>query len=237
MLTCDDAIGHDLTELFNYLTTGYKPSRKYRKLLVAPKILKSGLLERIEREIAGHSHKQPGLIRLKMNALEDADIVEALYRASRAGVKVELIVRDTCRLRPGIPGLSDNITVVSVVGRFLEHARIYYFHNGGEEEFLIGSADLMNRNLESRVEVVTPVEDPALRNELRLVLDLQLGDQRSAWDMRSDGSYVQRDGGEEAIGSQQALIAAAEHRHHEATRLRKRRPQTIARRSFTGRPL
>jgi len=238
MLTCDDAIGNDLTELFNYLTTGYKPSRQYRKLLVAPRGLKSGLLDRIEREIARRSAEHPGLIRFKMNALEDADIVEALYRASRAGVKVELIVRDTCRLRPGLPGLSDDVMVVSVVGRFLEHARIYYFRNGGEEEFFIGSADLMTRNLESRVEVVTPVEDPALRNELRLILDLQLGDQRNAWEMQSDGTYVQR-GSEssEAVGSQQALIAAAEHRHQEATRLRKRRPQTIARRSFTGRPL
>jgi polyphosphate kinase len=173
-----------------------------------------------------------------MNALEDADIVAALYRASQAGVRVELIVRDTCRLRPGLPGLSDNITVVSVVGRFLEHARIFYFRNGGEEEFFIGSADLMSRNLESRVEVVTPVEDPGLRAELRLILDLQLGDQRNAWEMQSDGSYVQRGTGEDAAtGSQQALITAAERRHTEATRLRKRRPQTIARRSFTGRPL
>jgi polyphosphate kinase len=148
------------------------------------------------------------------------------------------VVRDTCRLRPGIPGLSENVTVVSVVGRFLEHARIYYFRNGGEEEFFIGSADLMTRNLESRVEVVTPVQDPALRTELRLIFDLQLGDRRNAWEMRSDGSYVQRrPEDEQAAGSQQALIAAAEHRHQEATRLRKRRPQTIARRSFTGRPL
>jgi polyphosphate kinase len=238
LLTCDDAIGNDLTELFNYLTTGYKPSRKYRKLLVAPKGLKSGLLERIEREIARHSAEQPGLIRFKMNALEDADIVEGLYRASQAGVKVELIVRDTCRLRPGLPGLSDNVTVVSVVGRFLEHARIFYFRNGGEEEFFIGSADLMTRNLESRVEVVTPVEDTSLRNELRQILDLQLGDRRSAWEMRSDGSYVQRTTDDPAaVGSQQALITAAEQRHTEATRLRKRRPQSIARRSFTGRPL
>ena len=103
-----------------------------------------------------------------MNALEDSDIVEALYRASQAGVRVELIVRDTCRLRPGLPGLSETVTVVSIVGRFLEHARIYYFRNGGDEEYFIGSADLMKRNLESRVEVVTPVEDPALRDELRV---------------------------------------------------------------------
>jgi polyphosphate kinase len=232
LLTCDDDIGQDLTELFNYLTTGYKPSRKYHKLLVAPKGLKQGILDRIEREIQRHSPDQPGLIRFKMNALEDADIVQALYRASQAGVRVELIVRDTCRLRPGVPGLSDSISVVSIVGRFLEHARIYYFRNGGAEEFFIGSADLMTRNLESRVEVVTPVEDPALQGELRAILDAQLSDRRNAWDMQPDGSYVQRQPGNGVEGgSQQALIVSAEARHHEATRLRKRRPQTIARRS------
>ena len=231
VLTSDDDIGHDLTELFNYLTTGYKPSRNYKKLLVAPKGLKQPLLEKIEREIQRHAPERPGLIRFKMNALEDADIVEALYRASQAGVRVELIVRDTCRLRPGLPGLSDNISVVSIVGRFLEHARIFYFRNGGAEEFFIGSADLMTRNLESRVEVVTPVEDPALREELRTILTAQLGDRRNAWEMRPDGSYVQRQPGNGVEGgSQQALIASAEARHYEATRLRKRRPQTIARR-------
>jgi polyphosphate kinase len=238
LLTCDAAIGQDLTELFNYLTTGYKPSRKYHKLLVAPKALKQPLLDKIEREISRHSDKHPGLIRFKMNALEDADIVCALYRASQAGVRVELIARDTCRLRPGLANVSDNISVVSIVGRFLEHARIYYFRNGGEEEFFIGSADLMTRNLEGRVEVVTPVEDPAAREELRAILDAQLKDRRSAWEMRPDGTYVQRqpvDGAE--IGSQQMLIAAAEARSREATRLRKRRPQSIARRSPTQRAL
>ncbi len=119
---------------------------------------------------------------MKMNALEDADITRALYQASQAGVKVDLIVRDTCRLRPGLPGLSENVTIISIVGRFLEHARIFYFRNGGNEEYYIGSADCMKRNLESRVEVVAPVEKPALRAELRYLLDTQLTDQRSAWD-------------------------------------------------------
>jgi polyphosphate kinase len=233
LLTCDDDIGHDLTELFNYLTTGYKPSRSYRKILVAPRAMKKPLLDRIEREIAGHSSKTPGLIRLKTNALEDADIVEALYRASQAGVKVELVVRDTCRLRPGLPGISENVTVVSIVGRFLEHGRIYYFRNGGDEEYFIGSADLMKRNLESRVEVVTPVEDPALRERLRAVFELQLNDHRNAWEMQSDGSYVQRRPRRpaEETGSQEALILAAEQRNFEATRLRRRRPRAIARRA------
>ncbi len=173
-----------------------------------------------------------------MNALEDADIVAALYRASQAGVQVDLIVRDTCRLRPGLPGVSDNIRVVSIVGRFLEHARIYYFRNGGEEEYFIGSADLMTRNLESRVEVVAPVEEPALREELRAILDAAAGRPAHAWEMQPDGSYRQRQPGDGVdTGSQQALIAAAEYRSYEANRLRKRRPQSIARRSPTERAL
>jgi polyphosphate kinase len=232
VLTCDDAIGRDLIELFNYLTTGYKPSRSYQRILAAPRALKQPLLDKIQREIRLHSPESPGLIRFKMNALEDSDIVEALYRAAQAGVRVELIVRDTCRLRPGLPGLSETVTVVSIVGRFLEHGRIYYFRNGGDEEFFIGSADLMKRNLESRVEVVTPVLDPALRDELRFILDTQLNDRRSAWEMRPDGSCVQRQprNEAEAVGSQQVLIAAAEKRYFEASRLRKRKPRSIARR-------
>jgi len=232
LLTCDDVIGADLTELFNYLTTGYKPRRTYHKILAAPRALKEPLLEKIDREVRGHASDSPGLIRFKVNALEDSDIVEALYRAAQAGIRVELIVRDTCRLRPGLPGLSETVTVVSIVGRFLEHGRIYYFRNGGDEEFLIGSADLMKRNLESRVEVVAPVSDPALCAELRFILDTQLNDRRSAWEMRPDGSYVQRQprNEAEAVSSQQALIAAAENRHLEATRLRKRKPRSIARR-------
>lgn len=210
MLTCDDAIGQDLAELFNYLT-GYAPPPRYRKILAAPNTLKKSLLDKIDREIAKHSVKSPGAIQFKMNALEDADITKALYRACQAGVKVDLIVRDTCRLRPGIAGLSETARVISIVGRFLEHARIYYFRNGGEEEYYIGSADLMKRNLEGRVEVVAPVESAELRQELRLILDAQLSDQRSAWDMQSDGSYVQRQPaeGDEPRGSQEILIGLA----------------------------
>ena len=132
--------------------------------------MKKGLLHRIDREIEKHSPERPGLIRFKCNGLEDKDITKALYRASMAGVKVELIIRDNCRLRPGIPGLSDMVTVISVVGRFLEHTRIYYFQNGGEEEFFIGSADLMTRNLESRVEVLTIVDHDEIRDRLRSML-------------------------------------------------------------------
>ena len=233
LLTCDDAIGQDLTELFNYLTTGYRPKRAYRKLLPAPTLLKPALLEKIERECTLHSTASEGLIQLKMNALEDADITRALYRASQAGVRVELIVRDTCRLRPGIPGLSENIRVVSIVGRFLEHGRIYYFRNGGDEEYFIGSADCMTRNLESRVEVVVPVEDGGLRKDLRTILDIQLAPNRNAWGMQPDGTY-QRVTGDDAPSCQQALIDLAEKRHKDASRLRKRRPKGFARRSTSA---
>ncbi len=234
LLTCDDDIGHDLTELFNYLTSGCKPSRRYRKLLTAPKFLKKALLAKIQREIELHSETSPGLIRFKTNALEDAHVTEALYKASRAGVKVELIVRDSCRLRPGLPGLSDQVSVISVVGRFLEHTRIYYFRNGGEEEYYIGSADLMRRNLESRVELLAPIEDPAHREELCRFFETQLEDQRNVWDMAADGAYVQRQPsgrGRESKGCQEVMVANAEKRQASATRLRRRKPRAIARRS------
>jgi polyphosphate kinase len=229
LLTCDDAIGQDLTELFNYLTTGYRPKRAYHKLLPAPTVLKKALLQRIEREIAHQEAGVPGLIQMKMNALEDVDITRALYRASQAGVQVDLIVRDTCRLRPGIPGLSATVRVVSIVGRFLEHGRIYYFSNGGEEEWFIGSADCMKRNLESRVEVVAPVEDSSLRQELRQVIDAQLAPAYGAWEMQADGSYVRTSEG--GRSSQQVLVDLAEKRFKEASRRRKRRPRGFARRA------
>lgn len=230
LLTCDEAIGKDVTELFNYLTTGLKPSRRYQKILTAPKHLKKAFVSRLEREIAKHSPENPGLIRFKCNALEDADITKLLYRASQAGVKVELIIRDTCRLRPGVPGLSDNVTVISVVGRFLEHARIYYFRNGGDEEYFIGSADLMTRNLRSRVEVVAPVEEADLQEELREIFEAQLSDRRNVWDMKADGTFVRRQMCEGTMGCQQLMIDAAERRNFEAMRLHKRKPRGIARR-------
>jgi polyphosphate kinase len=192
LFTCDPDIGADLTELFNYLTTGYTPMRRYRALLPSPRQLKKALLQKIEREIKGHGPDRPGLIQLKANALEDCDIVAALYRASQAGVRVDLLIRDTCRLRPGIPGLSENIRVFSLVGRFLEHTRLFYFRNQGEEEYFIGSADLMQRNLENRVEVCVPVTSPRHRAELRQLLDLQLGNTRNVWEMQADGSSIQR---------------------------------------------
>jgi len=191
LITCDPEIGADLTELFNYLTSGYTPMRRYSKLLPSPKMLKKALLSKIEREIEQQKKGGKGLIQFKTNALVDRDIVEALYRASQAGVHADLIVRDSCRLRPGIKGLSENIRVISLVGRFLEHTRIFYFKNNGDEEYYIGSADLMKRNLESRVEVCTPIASPQHKNLLRELLDLQLANTRNVWEMQGDGSYVQ----------------------------------------------
>jgi polyphosphate kinase len=226
LLTSDPEIGKDLTELFNYLTTGYRPKRHYYKILPAPKICKHGLLKRIRREVEHQSVGTPGLIQFKLNALEDPQITRALYEASQAGVQVDLIIRDTCRLRPGIPGLSDNVRVISVLGRFLEHARVYHFGNAGQEEYYIGSADAMRRNLNSRVEVLVPVEEESLRAELRYFLDVQLTDDRSAWEMQPDGSYVQRRSTDEkARGSQELLIGWHDRRMRNATRLRRRRPR------------
>lgn len=233
LLTCDEEIGFDLVEFFNFLTSGCQQHRRYSKILVSPLNMKHQLLNKINREISKNSNRSRGLIRLKTNALEDPDITEALYRASRVGVKIELIVRDTCRLRPGIAGLSDNVTVISVVGRFLEHARIYYFRNGGDEEFYIGSADLMMRNLESRAEVIVAIEDENARERLREYLQTQLNDQRNVWDMGSDGHYTQRmpKNKNAERGCQQAMIDVAEDRLQEARQKKLQRPKAIARRA------
>ena len=222
MFTCDEQIAQDLTELFNYLT-GYSPPPTYRKILAAPYTLKRSLLQKIEREQLLHSEASPGHIQFKMNALEDVDITRALYKAAQAGVKIDLIVRDTCRMRAGIPGLSDTVRIISVIGRFLEHARIYYFQNGGDEEYYIGSADLMTRNLESRVEVVAPVDDERLRQELRLILDIQLSSKKDVWEMHQDGSYAPKPkpaGGEPTRNSQETFIALAQKRKAAAAKHR-----------------
>jgi len=217
ILGCDEDLGQDITELFNYIT-GYSPPH-YRKALVAPYRMKQAILEWIRREIRHQEAGREGHIQIKMNALEDVDITRALYEASRAGVRVDLIVRDTCRFRPNIPGLSESARVVSIVGRFLEHARVLYFRNGGDEVYYIGSADMMQRNLESRVEIHAPVEDSALRQELRLILDAQLADQRSAWDMQPDGTYRQRRPDDDSTkGVQEILIGVAKRRLVAASR-------------------
>ena len=229
LLTSDPVIGADLTELFNYLTTGFKPKRTYQKILKSPKSMKKAILDRLEEAARTHSPETPCRLRFKMNALEDPKVVRALYDVSRAGVPVDLLIRDSCRLRPGIPGLSETIRVVSVVGRFLEHARIFYFQIGDREEYFVGSADAMRRNLSSRIEVLTPVEDPELQERLRFILDVQMGDRRNAWDMQPDGSYRQRQPSEngERMGSQEILIRWTERRKRKAAKVRRRKPRVL----------
>jgi polyphosphate kinase len=195
LLTCKPDLTADIADLFNYLT-GRNRKEDYRKLLIAPANMKRRFLELIQREVEHHKAGRPAHILAKMNQLEDRGICNALYAAGQAGVSVDLIVRGFCTLKPGVPGLSQNIRVVSIIGRFLEHSRIYHFQNGAADEvdgdFYIGSADWMHRNLESRIEAITPVEDKALKADLLRILQTQLNDQRSAWDMKPDGTYVQR---------------------------------------------
>ena len=188
LLSCDDELGADLTDLFNYLT-GYSRQKAYRQLLIAPITLRERMMDLIHQE---KSHGANGRIIAKMNALVDPDIIKALYQASQAGVSIDLIIRGICCLTPGVEGVSQNIRVLSVIGRFLEHSRIFYFHNNGDEQLYIGSADWMPRNLDRRVEAVTPILAPHLRRELMSLLDICLGDNRQAWEMQPDGTYVQR---------------------------------------------
>ncbi len=190
IFTCNPEIGADIGEMFNYLT-GYARPQRYRKVLVAPVNLHKGIMDQIDRTIASHSPERPARIRMKMNSLLDASSIRALYRASQAGLRVELNVRGICALRPGVPGVSENITVRSVVGRFLEHSRIYSFERPGEEPtVLIGSADLMPRNLYNRVELIIPVEDPRIRTEISDVLELSLADETNTWTLDSDGEWT-----------------------------------------------
>ncbi len=188
LLSCRSELGADVTDLFNFLT-GLSRQRSFRRLLVAPFGLREGIVARIDREIERQAAAGDGRIVLKVNAIVDPSIIRALYRASQAGVQVDLIVRGICSLRPGLPGVSETIRVRSIVGRFLEHSRILYFRNGGDEEFSIGSADMMERNLDRRVEAVTPVDDPALRERLREALDVMLRDDRRAWELGEDGVW------------------------------------------------
>ena len=190
LLTCDKEKGEDVANLFNLLT-GCARIMNYQKLLVAPVSLRNGIIERIDREISRHREHGDGHIIFKMNALIDPLCITALYRASQAGVKVDLQVRGICCLRPGISGVSENITVTSIVGRFLEHARIYYFHNGGNEEIFLGSADLMPRNLDRRVEILFPVENAAIKKAIiSTILPVQLKDTLKSRVMQSNGTYI-----------------------------------------------
>ncbi len=191
LLSCRNDLGADLTDLFNFLT-GLSKQRSYRKLLVAPVTLRDRMVALIQREREHCQNGNPGRILAKMNSLVDQPIIQTLYEASQAGVQIDLIVRGICCLRSGIKGVSDNIRVISVVGRYLEHSRIFHFHNNGQSEVFIGSADWMTRNLDRRVEAVTPVEDPDIAQELKEILDLMLADNRQAWELQPDGSYIQR---------------------------------------------
>ncbi len=195
IITCDEKIGADISDLFNSLT-GYSRQREYRRLLVAPVNMRESILALIDRETAHAVAGRPGRIIAKMNAIVDDACIGALYRASAAGVQIDLIIRGICCLCPGVPGLSENIRVSSIIGRFLEHSRLWMFSNDGDPEYYFGSADWMPRNLDRRVEVVTPVENPLFKKRLQSVLDVCLTDNRQAWDLQPDGTYVQRQPGD-----------------------------------------
>jgi len=207
LLSCREDLGADLTDLFNFLT-GYSRQKAYRKLLVAPLTLRDRMEALIYREIGNAENGKTGKIIAKMNSLVDGKMIKLLYRASQVGVDIDLIIRGICCLRPGIPGLSENIRVISVIGRFLEHSRIFYFHNNGKPEYFMGSADWMTRNLDRRVEAITPVEAPKLVEELQDILDIMLADNRQAWDMDSEGVFTQRRPakGEEERGTHKTLM-------------------------------
>lgn len=213
LLTCDSQITGDVVELFHYLT-GRSLKRDYHKLLVAPVNMQPKILELIEREIEHQKAGRPAGIVAKMNSLEAREVCRALYRASQAGVPIDLIVRGFCTLRPGVPGLSQNIRVISIIGRFLEHSRVFYFRNGTVDaidgDFYIGSADWMYRNLLARVEAITPIQNRPLRERCWELLQILLSDQRQAWEMQPDGTYIQRrPTGSEHPGSHQLLMTLA----------------------------
>ena len=213
LFTAREDVAQDVAQLFNMLT-GFVHQPKFKKLLVAPVNMRQRFLEMIAREVEHHRAGQGGHIIAKVNALDDRQIIDALYEASAAGVEIDLIVRGICRLRPGLPGQSETIRVISIVGRFLEHARIFCFANAGRPEYYIGSADWMSRNLDARVEATVPIEDPRLQEEIKAILDLQLADNVKAWDMRPDGSYVKRQParGDEPRSSQDLLMQRAAER-------------------------
>lgn len=191
LLTCDPALGSDLISLFHYLT-GYSPDQAYEKAIVAPRDMRATFYRLIEQEIDNQGRGGNGRIIAKMNALDDVGVIEQLYRASQAGVQIDLVIRGHCRLRPGLPGYSENIRVISILGRFLEHDRIFTFGNDGAPITLIGSADWRGRNLNERVELVVPVEELALRRRLNAILDIALHDNYLAWELHEDGHYRRR---------------------------------------------
>jgi len=205
LFTCDPEIGNDVADMFNSLTGVARPLEN-RKVLIAPHGMREGIIEEIERTVAAHERGEPARIRMKMNSLVDRRCIRALYRASQAGVEVQLNVRGICCLRPGVKGISDNITVRSVLGRFLEHSRIYSFERNGEKRVLIGSADLMPRNLDTRVELIAPVEDPAVRDDILDTLDRSLATDLWAWRLRRDGTWRKEESGDPPRSVQRELM-------------------------------
>jgi polyphosphate kinase len=189
LLTCDPQVAEDLTRLFNQLS-GYAPKTAYRRLLVAPRSLRSGLLDRVDREVAHHLAGRPAAIRWKMNSIVDEVLIDALYRASQAGVQVDVIVRGICAIRPGVPGLSENIRVRSILGRFLEHSRVFWFNGGGEPVVYIGSADLMHRNLDRRVEALVRLRDPGHLTEIDDLMTLSVDPGTASWHLGADGLWT-----------------------------------------------
>jgi polyphosphate kinase len=217
LFTCDEQIGADVADMFNFLT-GYARPRRYRKELVAPNFLRDAMIAEIERTVAAHEEGRPARIAMKLNSLVDRRCIRALYRASQAGVPVDLNIRGICCLVPGVPGVSENIRVNSVVGRFLEHSRIYAFERNGETKVYIGSADLMPRNLDTRVELVTPVEDPSLRDDLLDTLERSLADDTNAWDLGADNVWRRRtQHGHEPRSVQRELMLGHQARAAEGT--------------------
>jgi polyphosphate kinase len=220
LFTANQEMGDDIAEMFNYLT-GYARPSGYREVWVAPFNLKEGILDQIDRTIEAHSPDHPARIRMKMNSLLDPPCIQALYRASQAGVEVDLNIRGICALRPGVQGISENIRVVSVVGRFLEHSRIYSFERPGENEIYIGSADLMPRNLYNRVELVAPVRDEANRDQLTDALDRAFADNTNAWELGADGVWSRRTvNGDQPRSMQMELIERHTRHAEEAAAVR-----------------
>lgn len=207
LFTGAPVIGLDVTNLFHYLT-GYAPEQQYRELVVAPRDMRRVFIGEIRKEIEYQRRYGSGRIVAMMNALDDVAMIQELYRASRAGVQIDLVVRGHCRLRPGLKGISDNVRVISILGRFLEHSRIYCFHNNGDPKVYIGSADWQRRNLDDRIEAVVAVTDPGARGQLIRILERAVSDRRLAWDLGGDGRYVQRrpTTEAEAVGFQEAMM-------------------------------
>ena len=205
LLSARPELGQDLVELFNYLT-GFSKQQSFRRLLVAPVTLRKGMESLIIREIEHARAGRNGHIRAKMNALVDPAIIALLYEASQVGVRIELIIRGMCCLYPGRKGLSENISVISIIGRFLEHSRIFWFANDKTPEVYIGSADWMPRNLDRRVEAISPIEEPEQKEHLEKLLNVYLNDNREAWDMQSDGNFLQRQAKSEERCAQHQLI-------------------------------